>query len=195
MMAHAVPFLRHLHVDQLIELKRNLLVSLQSSFSLCWARQRCLLLISVLTLDTPKQTLEPFLQRTQSHFAFSFTNYTFLKTCFRGYKQHHFPLHQHKAVFSITKVSSRQRANCPLHLPPSLGSPQIPRPSQHRHVAVILRDPRHRSRLLFRSNLSLSNSASHCATRAPQPALTVPQDVVPINSCTTHTEVGILFCL
>ena len=82
-------------------------------------------------------------------------------------------------MIPITEVSSRQRANCPLHLPPSLGSAQIPRPRQHLHVAVILRDPRHRSRLLFRSNFSLSNSASDNATRAPQPALTVPQDVVP----------------
>ena len=56
MMAHAVAFLRHLHMDQLIELKRMLFVSLQSSFSLCCARQRCLLLLSVFTLDT----LEPF---------------------------------------------------------------------------------------------------------------------------------------
>ena len=60
MMAHAVPFLRHLHMDQLIELKRKLFASLQSSFSLCCARQRCLLLLSVFTLDTPKLTLEPF---------------------------------------------------------------------------------------------------------------------------------------
>ena len=58
--------------------------------------------------------------------------------------------------------------------------------SQHLHVAVILNDPRHRSRLLFRSNLSFSNSASDNATRTPQPALTVIQDVVPINSFTTR---------
>ena len=59
-LANAVPFLRHLHMDQLIELKRKLLASLQSSFFLCCARQRCLLLLSIFTLDTPNQTLEPF---------------------------------------------------------------------------------------------------------------------------------------
>ena len=59
-MANAVPFLRHLHVEQLMELRRKLFASLQSSFSLCCARQRCLLPVPVITLDTPNQTLQPF---------------------------------------------------------------------------------------------------------------------------------------
>ena len=38
----------------------------------------------------------------------------------------------------------------------------------------------------FRSNLSLFNSASDNSTRAPRPALAVPQDALLINSHTTH---------
>ena len=186
MMANAVPFLRHLHMDQLIEVKRKLLASLQSSFFLCCARQSCLLPISVITLDTPNQTRDPF---------FSALSLTLLRLspialssrpAFAGTSSTIFLLINTKLCSPSPTSHHDSGQIVPCTCLPSLGSSQIPRPSQHLHVAVILRDPRHRSRLLFRSNLSLSNSASDNATRAPQPALTVPQDVVYINSFTAR---------